>query len=227
MTKASGTQSAGFSPRARVGSGPWLRCEVGLSSSAAGRGRLTLGLFRAESFPDAAICTLNPTRPSRGDLAPPLPPPKGQFRGFLSPVRVGRTGFKRTRGGRGKEVAVPVSLPINGSPPPRPAPRCDDEPPTEPRKPQGRRPPPTARAARPNCPPPAQSRDRGAARAGRGADWPAAGARGLMGRSWPGPPLCQWRLPPAAETGCAVAPKLADVDASAGLCPLPAGKPSE
>lgn len=50
-----------------------------------------------------------------------------------------------------------------------------------------------------------QSRDGGAARAGRGADWPAAGARGLMGRSWQGPSLCQWRLLPSLEAACAVA----------------------
>lgn len=36
---------------------------------------------------------------------------------------------------------------------------------------------------------PAGSRDGGAARAGCSAHWLAAGARGLMGRHWPGPAL--------------------------------------
>lgn len=36
----------------------------------------------------------------------------------------------------------------------------------------------------------AGSRDGGAARAGRGVHWLVAGARGLMGRHWPGPAFC-------------------------------------
>lgn len=62
-----------------------------------------------------------------------------------------------------------------------------------------------------NCPPrpqlPARSRSRdgGAARAGRGSDWPAAGARGLMGRCWPGLQLCQWWLLPILEASSVVA----------------------
>lgn len=57
-------------------------------------------------------------------------------------------------------------------------------------------------------------------RAGRGTDWPAAGARGFDGASWPGlVSLLHWLVLSALEADLRGQwPKLAEVDASARLC---------